>query len=971
MLAPNPRMPTADVAELVRVHWGLTGVLADLGSLQDQNFRLTTADHARYVIKVARPSESRAELELQNAAMRHVAAHGASFDSPEPVPTVAGDDVVNHDGHDVRVLTWVHGRPLASRRRIRLADMVELGNLAGRTALALAGFSDPAMDREIRWDARRSREVVDELRDQLTVREHRALVTEAMGYFTEVEAIAQRLPMQVVHADVTDVNAVCLVDPAGRVSVNGVLDFGDVMRTWRVGDIAATASTIAGHPNVVDALDATMATLRGYLAACPLTGDEIDAFWPLVLARAAVNLAVCEIQYELNPTSEYTQDSAQVALRSLQRVLEIPIELARAAARATAGLDARPASHAIVEWLASVQPAPMVAGLPGGATVLDLCVDSDAFAYGEWLDESALAGIVAATELAVGRWGESRLVDARDPEFDAAPQLHLGADVFAAAGTPVAAPVAGIVARRSGDDVVLELRTGLYLRVSGIAAVPGLAVGAAVRPGEQLGTIASATAGPLPAHVHVQLQVSLDWPSVGTTRHRAAWLAVCPDPSALLGLAVAAGPPVPPEQRRAERGEHVASPQHLYYDAALEITRGWRHYLYDSDGRPYLDMINNIASVGHTHPRITAAATRQLRRLNTNSRFLYDAMTRYSQRIADLLPAGLDRVFLVNSGSEAADLALQLARVFTGRRDVVAIAGAYHGWTGAVIDVSTSPVDRPQWREELPPWVHVTEQPDAYRGRFGADAASYLESVRAACVAAEPNGGVAAFLAEPLLGNQGAVEPVPGFYPAAYDAVRAAGGLCIADEVQVGMGRTGDHFWAFEHEGVVPDIVFTAKATGNGHPLGVVVCRAEIADRFDGRTAYFSSTGGGPVSCEIGLAVLDVIRDEGLQRNAHEVGGYLKARLGALVDRHPLIGAIHGRGLYLGVDLVRDRATKEPATDEAAMVSERLRELGVIMQPTGDALNVLKVKPPLCIDRAAADYFVSALDTVLDDMSDR
>lgn len=970
MLAPNPRMRSVDVAELVQVQWGLTGTLSDLGSLEDQNFRLTAADHTRYVVKVARPSESRAELDLQNAAMRFVAAHGPSFDSPEPVPTLNGDDFVTHDGHDIRVLTWVHGNPLAERQRIRLDDLVELGKLAGRTATALAGFSDPAMDREIRWDARRSREVIDELRDQLKVPEHRALVTEAMSYFAEVEAIADRLPLQVVHGDVTDTNAVCLVDDAGRVAVNGVLDFGDVMRTWRVADIAATASTTAGHPRVVGALDAAMATLRGYVLIDPLTEDEIDVFWPLVLSRAAVALTVCEIQYELNPASEYTEDSAQVALRSLQRVLEVPVELARAAARAIAGFDPRPASSEITEWLATVHPAPLVAGL-AGATTLDLSVDSDAFAYGEWLDESALAAIVTASQPAVGRWGESRLVDAREPQFDAAPQLQLGADVFAVAGTPVAAPVAGTVVRCSADDVVLELRTDLYLRLAGIAATPGLAVGDTVAAGEQVATIMPPSAGRLPAHVHVQLQVSPELPSIATTQHRAAWLAVCPDPSALLGMNVAATPPVPPEQQRAERGAHVASPQHLYYDEPIEITRGWRHYLYDSDGRPYLDMINNIASVGHTHPRITAAATRQFRRLNTNSRFLYDSMTRYSQRIADLLPAGLDRVFLVNSGSEAADLALQLARVFTGRRDVVAIAGAYHGWTGAVIDVSTSPVDRPQWREELPAWVHVAEQPDAYRGRFGADATAYLDSVRAACAAAEPSGGVAAFLAEPLLGNQGAVEPIAGFYPAAYDAVRAAGGLCIADEVQVGMGRTGDHFWAFEHEGVVPDIVFTAKATGNGHPLGVVVCRAEIADRFDGRTAYFSSTGGGPVSCEIGLAVLDVIRDEGLQRNAHEVGAYLKAQLGTLVDRHPLVGAIHGRGLYLGVDLVCDRATKEPATDEAEVVSERLRELGVIMAPTGDAMNVLKVKPPLCIDRAAADYFVSALDTVLADVSDR
>jgi 4-aminobutyrate aminotransferase-like enzyme len=409
----------------------------------------------------------------------------------------------------------------------------------------------------------------------------------------------------------------------------------------------------------------------------------------------------------------------------------------------------------------------------------------------------------------------------------------------------------------------------------------------------------------------------------------------------------------------------VARAQHLYYERPVEIARGWRHFLYDADGRPYLDMINNIASVGHSHPRITQAATRQFRLLNTNSRFMYSSMERYSSRIAALLPPELDSVFLVNSGSEAADLALQLARVFTRRRDVIALQGAYHGWTGSVLAMCSSPQDRPNWRDELEPGVHLAEQPDPYRGRFGADAAGYCESVRAACAAAEPAGGVAAFVCEPLLGNQGAVEPPPGYLAGAYAVVREAGGLCVADEVQVGMGRTGEHFWAFEHEGVVPDIVYTAKATGNGHPLGVVACRREIADAFDAHTSYFSSTGGGPVSCEVGLAVLDVIRDEGLQDNALVIGGYLTERLVELADRHELIGAVHGRGLYQGVDLVSDRQSKTPAVEEAMRVSEHLRQLGVIMQPTGDAFNVLKVKPPLCLDAAGADYFLAALDTAL------
>jgi 4-aminobutyrate aminotransferase-like enzyme len=398
----------------------------------------------------------------------------------------------------------------------------------------------------------------------------------------------------------------------------------------------------------------------------------------------------------------------------------------------------------------------------------------------------------------------------------------------------------------------------------------------------------------------------------------------------------------------------------------MELVRGWGQYLYDADGRPYLDMINNVASVGHSHPGVAAAAARQVRLLNTNSRFLYGSMIAYAERLSALLPDSLDRVFLVNSGSEACDLALQLARVHTGRRDVVALAGAYHGWTQAVFELCTSPGDNPGWRETKPQYIHVAEQPDPYRGRFGDDAAAYAQSVADACAEAVKHGdGVAAFISEPMLGNQGAVEPPAGYLPQAYAAVRAAGGLCVADEIQVGLARTGETFWAFEHEDALPDIVTVAKAAGNGHPVGAVICRSEIADALERRASFFSSPGGGAVSCEVGLAVLDAIADDGLQENAAAVGGRLRQELEVLAERHLAIGAVHGRGLYLGVDLVIDRNSKAPDRPLARAVCERMRGLGVVVQPTGDGGNVLKIKPPLCLSAEDAAIFVAALDGAL------
>jgi 4-aminobutyrate aminotransferase-like enzyme len=526
--------------------------------------------------------------------------------------------------------------------------------------------------------------------------------------------------------------------------------------------------------------------------------------------------------------------------------------------------------------------------------------------------------------------------------------------------------MAGTVVGVAERELTLELAPGRCLRLAGLEAIAR--AGGAVTAGAVVGYLAERTDGG-PTHVHVQLTTAPGQPGLGDPRLRDAWLALCPDPSPLIGADVAAPPPPDAAVDRARREAVLAGAQELYYARPMEIVRGSRQYLYDAHGRSYLDMINNVAVVGHSHPRVAAAAARQFRLLNTNSRFLYDAMTDYAARLVALLPAELDRVFLVNSGSEACDLALQLARVYTGRQDVVALQGAYHGWTSAVFEACTGP-DNPSWRQTKPPFVHVAAQPDPYRGRYGDDAAAYVRSVAGACAdAVAASGGAAAFISEPLLGNQGAVQPPDGFLAGAYGAVRAAGGVCIADEIQVGYGRTGESFWAFEHERVTPDIVAVAKATGNGHPLGAVICRAEIADALGRRAAFFSSTGGGPVSCEVGLAVLDAIADEGLQDNAARVGDELKRSLTALAGDHQLIGAVHGRGLYQGVDLVIDRDTREPAVEQARWICERMRELGVIVQPTGDHGNVLKVKPPLCITESDADLFVIALDRALRELA--
>ncbi len=966
----TPQLTVAQATAILDRHWGITADrLVDLGSYEDQNLRVD-AGAERYVLKVAGPADARPPLEAEHAAL--AAAATLELATPSPVPARDGAEIVDVDGHRVRLLSWVDGLPLTELAHLDEPTLRALGAVAAVSSAALGDVGSACPPVASKWDPRQAAEVVDDVLadDPGPTEDEREQLRAAVAPLRELRqrGDAELPPLQTIHGDVTDYNVLVTAVGPGRVRITGLIDFGDTTRTWRIADLANACVAVVCR-ELDEPLHALLAVVAGYHELAPLDAVQLDVLWPLILGRAAACAALSSRQLRLTPDSEYTLAQHVGDQRAMRALIELPPGLAEAAIRARCGHAPVPGDPLALVLSGRAERLPVLA--PGGHAApgpiaLDLSVATDDLHDGDWADPRAVAAAVHARRATLGRWGEVRLTASGVPGELAPDTLHLGADLFAVAGTAVRAPLDATVVAVSERELVLELAPGRCLRLAGIEAVAR--PGGAVTAGAVVAHVAERTDGG-PPHVHVQLATAPGQPGLGDPRLRDAWLALCPDPSPLIGVDVAAPPPADPTADAARRASVLAAAQELYYARPMEIVRGSRQYLYDTDGRPYLDMINNIAVVGHSHPGVAAAAARQFRLLNTNSRFLYDSMTQYAARLSALLPAELDRVFLVNSGSEACDLALQLARVYTGRQDIVALEGAYHGWTSAVFEACTGP-DNPVWRHTKPPFVHVAAQPDPYRGAFGDDAAAYVGSVAGACAdAATTSGGVAAFISEPLLGNQGAVEPPDGFLAGAYAAVRAAGGVCIADEVQVGFGRTGESFWAFEHERVTPDIVAVAKATGNGHPLGVVICRAEIADALGRRAAFFSSTGGGPVSCEVGLAVLDVIAEEGLQDNAADVGAALTESLTALAGEHELIGTVHGRGLYRGIDLVLDRATREPAPTQARWVCERMRELGVIVQPTGDHGNVLKVKPPLCITEPDAELFVIALDRALRELA--
>ena len=419
--------------------------------------------------------------------------------------------------------------------------------------------------------------------------------------------------------------------------------------------------------------------------------------------------------------------------------------------------------------------------------------------------------------------------------------------------------------------------------------------------------------------------------------------------------------------RRRER--HIGSSLSTAYTNPLKMVRGYMQFLYDSNGIAYLDAANNVPHVGHSHPRVVKALQQQAAILNTNTRYLHDNLVDYAERLLSKFPDPLSVCYFVNSGSEANELALRLARAHTGKSELIVIDAAYHGSTGALVGISPYKYEGPGG-QGAPKHVHKVMKPDPYRGPYKLDdkdaGAKYAEDVLAAINKITSSGnGVCAFVCEPLLGCGGQIIPPDGYLKHAFEHVRKAGGVCIADEVQIGFGRLGSHFWGFETQGVVPDIVTMGKPIGNGHPLGAVVTTAEIAESFDNGMEFFCTTGGNPVSCSVGMAVLDTIDEEDLQSKALRVGNHLLERLQNLKERHQLIGDVRGRGMFIGVELVLNRETLEPAAEQASYVIERMRDRGILISTDGPLHNVLKIKPPLAFGEDDADLLVATLDQIL------
>jgi len=1000
-----------EAEKIARDVYGFDAKARPLPGEYDDNFQLTNSDGREFVLKVMHTGRELSFIDMQCRALQHLATRAPQIPVPRVCPTVNGElfqkvALPDGSGRLVWMLSFLQGSVLVEVRP-KDGDLIEnLGSLLGEMDAALRDFSHVSAQRELKWDLARAGWIRNYLR-YISDAAKRALVEKFLTlYETEVVPALPRMRRGVIYGDANDHNVLVSAPWPLPRKVTGIIDFGDMHHSIVVAEPAvAAAYAILGER---EPLQAATALVRGYHKTFALEESEIAALYPLIAMRLAVSVANSAHRKTLIPDDPYVTVSEGAAWEALERLARIHPRFAHYRFRVACGLPAAPQGKKLQTWIqAKAKSAASILNVDlrkEPCHVFDLSVGSvflgadpqetEAPALTEKIfGEMKRDGVAVG----VGRYDEPRLLytsalfrESNNPTEERR-TIHLGIDLFVQPGTKLHAPLAGTVyllanntaALDYGPVVILRHVTGdgeelftLYGHLSK-ETLEKLRVGQGIAQGEAFAVVGGSNEnGGWTPHVHFQIILDLldrgtDFPGVARVTEREVWTGLSPDPNLLLGIPAERFPAKEPElsetleRRKALLGKNLS----ISYRRPLKIVRGRMQYLYDDAGRAYLDTYNNVPLVGHNHPRVVRAAQEQLGVLNTNTRYLHDNVVRYAERLTRRMPEPLRVCYFVNSGSEANELALRLARAHTRQEDVVVLEHAYHGHTNTLIDISPYKFDGPGGQGRKP-WVHVAPIADDYRGlyrrgeaniaaKYARHVAEILEKIRS------QGRGVAAYIAETLPSVAGQVVFPPGYLAEVYGHVRAAGGVCIADEVQVGFGRLGTHFWGFETQNVVPDIVVLGKPIGNGFPLAAVVTTPKIAASFANGMEFFSTFGGNPVAAAAGLAVLDVLEEERLQERALRVGSYWIARLEELRRRHSLIGDVRGSGLFLGIDLVRDLATREPATEEASYVVNRLRDRGVLCGTDGPHHNVIKLRPPLIFSEADADVFVNTLETVL------
>ncbi len=983
--------------------FGISGAALALPGELDFNFWINSTDGEDYIIKVSRPDEDESYLDFQQQLLQYANQNGTNLNTPQAIKDKEGklvSEFTDDAGlkRKVRLLSWVSGR-LWSKVNPQLDDLrFSLGKQCGLLTAALTGFDHPSAHRQLDWDIAQSLWTVQHLK--LFSDNQKEILDYFQQRFRSSLSDYDHLRKAVIHNDVND-NNIIVTNDLLNPKVKATIDYGDAIYTQVINDVAiACAYAILHHK---DPLAAALPLINGYHNTCPLQEEELAHLYNAIAMRLVISVTKAAINKIKEPGNAYLLVSEKPAWELLEKWFHIDQEFAYASFRGACGYTAHPQQKSFEQW-ASKHTFQFSDLFPqvnrNEAELLDLSVSSkwighqEEFNDLEWFqfkidklqrahpDKVIAGGYMEPRPIYTS--SEFETIGNSGPESRS---IHMGIDFWLPAGTVVHALLDGEVViavnnaayKEYGGLVVLKHKTAelefftLYGHLS-IESATRLNVGDIIKKGDKIAELGNRNEnGEWAPHLHFQIMLSLlgytdDFPGVTYFSQVDVWKSICPDPNLLFkSVALEGKASVSNDELIAFRKKHLGKGLSLQYKEPIKMVRGAGQYLMDQYGRKYLDTVNNVAHVGHEHYSVVKAGKEQMALINTNSRYLHENINALAEELMATLPAELSVLHFVNSGSEANELAIRMAKTYSAERDIIASEMGYHGNSNMCVDISSYKFDG-EGGEGAPEHTHIIPLPDAFRGKYRGEntADQYAEEVRKQISKIQEKGrNVAAFIIEPIVSCGGQVELPEGFLAKAYDMVRAVGGLCISDEVQVGCGRVGKAFWGFQLHHVVPDIVTIGKPLGNGHPIAAVACTQEVADRFANGMEFFNTFGGNPVSCAIATEVLRIVKREGLQQHALEIGTYLKKELKKLSEDFPIIGDVRGEGLFLGIELTD--TDLNPLPQQTKYLVGRMKDHSILMSLDGPDKNVLKIKPPLVFTKSNADELLLRLRQCLEE----
>lgn len=988
----------------------------ELDGERDQNFLITTGGGARFVVKVTNPLEDDAFIRAQNDVLKFLEDKVSLC--PVIVKNRGGDDIselltTSGDRYRVRMLTYFRGKPLSALKNHHAELIREVGLKLGKVDKALENYQNKAFNRDFIWDLSNFEDLVSGHPNLIIDNELKPFIDSTLKeYLAIVKPESPNLRFSVIHNDANDHNIIVNPYPENSSKgqeVEGFIDFGDMVHSYAVADPAVAMAYIMLDKE--EPLLAAANFLSGYQQSFELKENEVRVLFTMAKMRLALSVFIAARQRRERPADHYLLISQESIKNTVVLLEKIHPLFAETVLRQACGMNPEPETvkriNGIKSMAGSAHPVIGERLNSENSMVLDLSVGGQLIEGDQKQNSAYILGDRIYRELksrdkkyGIGRYAEPRILYSspvfRGEEFTDKQDrsIHLGIDLFTPAGTPVHAPLDGSIYAFSynprkldyGYMIILKHETiektdffSLYGHLSK-KSCEKITEGMRVKKGDIFAWVGDTKEnGGWNPHLHFQLLTGMlgygtDFPGVCKPWENKTWQYLSPYPGILLDIPEARFQFEKNDEKESlkKRKQYFAENLSLSYRKPVKIVRGWQQYLFDADGQKYLDAYNNVPHIGHCHPEVTEAAYEQMKILNTNTRYLSDHLNDFAELLLSTFQKPLETCFFLNSASEANELALRLAFNYTGRKDIIVLEGAYHGHTTTLIDISPYKHNGPGGKG-APPWVHTVPVPDGYRGEYkykdkdaGLKYAGYIETAIQNLVKKGRTPG--AFIAETCPSVGGQIIFPRAYLKEVYRLIREKGGICIADEVQTGYGRMGTSFYAFEDQEVRPDIVVLGKPIGNGHPLAAVITTREIADAFNTGMEFFSTFGGNTVSAVVGKKVLEIVLRDNYMEHALHTGSYLLDLIRPFKERYPLVGDVRGSGLFLGVELVRDSDTLEPAGEEAYYIKERMREMRILLGTDGPYNNVLKIRPPMPFNKANAEILAARLSMVLEEI---